>query len=183
MYRSDPEGAVQKANAAAQGFLTGAQVTAERTHRPILASRQMRQRQKGFFFEFIRTRERRISGYTREGVYGLPDTNVVFLDNVKLLGVVAFAHVGEPDASVAQLLTYLGLLKYYEHVFLGISSSHLPPRWAKYLQLTDPEYKRMLDPAGLGVTIFGPSVMGFSNLIEEHDWLDDNGTSDPVLKP
>jgi len=175
LYKNDPDGAVAKASAVAKGLLTGAQMTSGRAHRPIQVRRQERQRQKRSFFEFIETHERRITGYWRDGVYGVPDTRLVFLDNIEPRGVVAFAHIGERDANVAQLLTYLGLLRHYDFVFLGIGSRVLPPKWARYLYLTDPKCMRVLDPEGLGIFIYGPSTEGFSNLIETHTWPEHEG--------
>jgi hypothetical protein len=180
LYRSAPERAVQQAEAAAKGLLTSAQMNAERSQRPIQAGRQVRQQQKTLFFNFIAAHEQRIDGYLGEGVYGLPDARLVLLDGTNSSGVVAFARVGEPDADVAQLLTYLGLLRYYEYVFLGISAGRLPARWAKYLQMTDPQFKRALDPEGLGISIYGPSARGFSNLIEEHPWPEYGRRKSPV---
>ena len=170
LYRTDPEGAVQKSIATAKGLLTGTEMTKGRTRRPIQASRRLREHQKRSFFEFVKAHEPRISGYWDEEVFGLPNTRVVFLDGVDSQGVVAYAHVDDKGARVTQLLTYLGLLRYYDYVFLGISLDHLPTRWAKYLYLTDPKGLRVLDPQGLGISIYGPSAVDFSNLIETHTW-------------
>jgi hypothetical protein len=135
LFRENPAKALETARSAAHGTATRNDIVVERRVRPRADNAVRRHKNVAEFLYFLQ-RNGSLPGSLEAAEkvrFGPPHTGA-FRSVTGETACVAYIQVNGPDTNPDALHFHLGLLLFYDHVFLGVPIVHLPEDWIETLK-------------------------------------------------